>query len=29
MESKIMNYQTIITDIKDIISSGQKIDVSI
>ena len=25
MESKIMNYQAIITDIKDIISSGQKI----
>ena len=24
MESKIMNYQAIITDIKDIISSGQK-----
>ena len=29
MESKIMNYQAIINDIKDIISSGQKIDVSI
>ena len=25
MENKIMNYQAIITDIKDIISSGQKI----
>ena len=25
MESKIMNYQAIITDIKDIISSGQKV----
>lgn len=25
MESKIMNYQAIITDIKDVISSGQKV----
>ena len=25
MENKIMNYQAIITDIKDIISSGQKV----